>query len=208
MGQLDPSPPRQVVVDPKLLLEFKRLVASIGLSAAAPHCRRAKVGDAVVLHPRKVRRVVVVLLLQVLLLGRRRLVVVVLVVVLLLLLLLLRLRCRQLLALQVVLLVLVLHEGVLRLLLLLVLVQRRLRVRGRACRCRAPLHAAGAVAIWRRRRRCYRLRGRVVERRGGRGDGGRRKLVLAARVGGLVYQLELLLGLLLLLQVLLLQIAG
>ena len=45
-----------------------------------------------------------------------------------------------------------------------------------------------------------------MERRGGRGNGGRRKLMLATRVDGLVHQLELLLALLL--QMLLMQISA
>ena len=54
MGQIDATPPRQIVIDAELLLELERLVARIGLAAAASHGRRAKVGDSIVLHPWKI----------------------------------------------------------------------------------------------------------------------------------------------------------
>lgn len=42
------------MINSKLLLKFKRLIARISLPTSPTNCWRPKIGDAIVLHPRKV----------------------------------------------------------------------------------------------------------------------------------------------------------
>lgn len=68
MRELDAPPPRQIMVVAKLFLQLQRLVARIGLAAAAPHSGRTKVGNPVVLHPGEIGALVVLLLMMLLVL--------------------------------------------------------------------------------------------------------------------------------------------